>query len=107
MLVFHTAQAHESLEKTIPKITIRWIDIIGSFQLLLPKKAWKHPNILLDDLFKHVADKVEGLYAHWFLGELGSNWSDVCADELAHYGKILEIPQQEDFLSFPHRKCEF
>lgn len=53
--------------------------------------------MLLDDLFKHVVDKVEGLYSHWFLGELGSNWSDVCADELAQYGKILEIPRQEDF----------
>ena len=57
--------------------------------------------MLLDDLFKHVVDKVEGLYSHWFLGELGSNWSDVCADELAQYGKILEIPRQEDF----YRSC--
>jgi len=40
---------------------------------------------------------VEGLYTHWFLGELGNNWSDVCADELATYGKVLEVPQQEDF----------
>lgn len=31
-------------------------------------------NILLDDLFKHVVDKVEGLYTHWFLGEL---WNSV------------------------------
>lgn len=48
-------------------------------------------------MFKHVVDKVEGLYTHWFLGELGNNWSDVCADELATYGKVLEVPQQEDF----------
>lgn len=34
-------------------------------------------NILLDDLFKHVVDKVEGLYTHWFLGELGNHWSDL------------------------------
>ena len=54
-------------------------------------------DILLDDLFKHVVDKVEGLYTHWFLGELGNNWSDVCADELETYGKVLEVPQQEDF----------
>ena len=39
-------------------------------------------------MFKHVVDKVEGLYPHWFLGELGNNWSDVCADELATYGKV-------------------
>ena len=28
---------------------------------------------------------------------MGNNWSDVCADELATYGKVLEVPQQEDF----------
>ena len=61
------------------------------------QKSLETSNILLDDLFKHVVDKVEGLYTHWFLGELGNNWSDVCADELKVYGKVLEVPQQEDF----------
>lgn len=54
-------------------------------------------NDHLDDLFKQVTDKVEGLYTHWFLGELGNNWSDACADELAQYGRILEVPQQVNF----------
>ena len=54
-------------------------------------------NDHLDDLFKQVTDKVEGLYTHWFLGELGNNWSDDCADELAQYGRVLEVPQQVDF----------
>lgn len=54
-------------------------------------------NYQLDDLFKHVTDKVEGLYTHWFLGQLASNWSNACADDLAKYGHILEVPQQEDF----------
>lgn len=61
------------------------------------QKSLETSNILLDDLFKHVADKVEGLYSHWFLGGLGNNWSDVCADELEQYGKVLEIAKQEDF----------
>lgn len=61
------------------------------------QKSLETSNIMLDDLFKHVVDKVEGLYTHWFLGELGNNWSDVCADELATYGKVLEVPQQEEF----------
>ena len=61
------------------------------------QKSLETSNILLDDLFKHVVDKVEGLYTHWFLGELGNNWSDVCADEMATYGKVLEVPQQEEF----------
>ena len=54
-------------------------------------------NDHLDDLFKQVTDKVEGLYTHWFLSELGNNWSDACADELAQYGRVLEVPQQVDF----------
>lgn len=54
-----------------------------------------HPQ--LSDLFASVMEKVEGLYTNWFLGELGSNWSDACADELREYGRILEVPQQTDF----------
>lgn len=54
-----------------------------------------NPN--LRDLFSHVMEKVEGLYINWFLGQLGDNWASVCAEELAQYGKILEIPQQTDF----------
>ena len=54
-------------------------------------------NEVLDDLFKHVVEKVEGLYNGWFLNQLGSNWSDVCADELSQYGRILEVNQQEMF----------
>lgn len=51
----------------------------------------------LDDLFKQVADKVEGLYSHWFLGELGQCWATACAEELETQGRILQIPRQEDF----------
>lgn len=54
-----------------------------------------NPN--LHDLFSHVMEKVEGLYTNWFLGQLSGNWASVCAEELAQYGKILEIPQQTDF----------
>ena len=51
----------------------------------------------LSDLFTHVMEKVEGLYKTWFLGQLGSNWSSVCADNLREYGRVLEVPQQTDF----------
>lgn len=57
----------------------------------------KGGNARLDDLFKHVADKVEGLYSHWYLGSLGQNWTEACADDLAQYGYILNVPQQTDF----------
>lgn len=63
-----------------------------SFQRSLTKS-----NDVIDDLFKHVAEKVEGLYTTWFLRQLGANWSDVCAEDLEKYGRILEVPQQEDF----------
>ena len=42
-------------------------------------------------------EKVEGLYTTWFLGQLGTNWSDACADNLREYGRVLEVPQQVDF----------
>jgi len=54
-------------------------------------------NGALDDLFKHVVEKMEGLYSNWFLSQLGNNWSDVCAEELADYGRIMEVNQQECF----------
>jgi len=60
-------------------------------------KSLKLSYSVLDDLFKHVMEKVEGLYTHWFLGQIGNNWSDACAEELAEYGRILEVPQQVDF----------
>lgn len=61
------------------------------------QKSLETSNVLLDDLFKHVVDKVEGLYKHWFLGQLGGKWSDICAEELDKYGKILEVPHQTAF----------
>ena len=51
----------------------------------------------LSDLFTRVMEKVEGLYTTWFLGQLGNNWSDACADNLREYGRVLEVPQQTDF----------
>ena len=61
------------------------------------QKCLKASNPLLDDLFKHVTEKVEGLYSHWFIGLLGENWSDACAENLEQFGRILEVPQQVDF----------
>lgn len=63
------------------------------------KESSIESNGYLEDLFKQVTDKVEGLYTHWFLGELGSNWANACSDELAKYGHIMEVPQQVNFYS--------
>lgn len=57
----------------------------------------KSYNSNLHDLFSHVMESVEGLYKNWFLGQLGSNWTAVCAEELEKYGHILEVPQQTEF----------
>lgn len=54
-------------------------------------------NPILDDMIKSVADKVEGLYSVWFLGELGNNWSDMCAEELCNFGQVQGVTRQEDF----------
>lgn len=61
------------------------------------QRSLKVSNPLLDDLFKHVAQRVEGLYSHWFLGQLGENWTKVCAEDLEQHGCIQNIPQQTDF----------
>lgn len=61
------------------------------------QRSLKVSDPQLDDLFKHVAQRVEGLYAHWFLGQLGENWTKVCAEELEQYGRIQNIQQQADF----------
>ena len=60
-------------------------------------RSLRSSNPLLDDHFKNVAEKVEGLYSHWFLGQLGQNWSDAAADDMAQFGKIQNVPQQADF----------
>lgn len=61
------------------------------------QKCLKESNPLLDDLFKHVTEKVEGLYSHWFLGQLGQNWSGAAAESLEKYGRIFDVRQQEAF----------
>ena len=95
---FHTAQARD-VWKNYTEDYYKMDRYYRQFHLSF-QRSLETSNMLLDDLFKHVVDKVEGLYAHWFLGELGANWSNVSADELAQYGKVLEIPQQEDFYRY-------
>ncbi len=61
------------------------------------QRSLKVSVLNLDDLFKQVAEKVEGLYSHWFLGQLGENWSNACADDLNRHGRLFEVSQQTDF----------
>lgn len=94
----------------------------GEFHMVEPQKIWKaytetyykmdtyyrlfhlafsrslrSSNPKLDDLFKHDADIVEGLYSNWFLGELGNSWSNACADDLKEHGYVLDVGCQTNF----------
>lgn len=60
-------------------------------------EALKSYNDSLHDLLVQAKDVTEGLYVTWFLGQLGSKWSDACADELREYGWIQKVLRQEDF----------
>jgi len=92
---FHTVEAHK-VWKEYTSDYYRMDTYYRLFHLSFAKSL-NSSNPLLDDLFKHVADNVEGLYANWFLGELGQNWATAAADNLAQYGRVMEIPQQRDF----------
>lgn len=92
---FHTVEPHKI-----------WMEYTGDYYRmdtyyrkfhLCFQNSLKSSNPLLDDLFKQVADKVEGLYSHWFLGLLGQNWTNACAESMEQYGRIFEVPQQTDF----------
>lgn len=92
---FHLAQAHQ-IWKAYTTDYYKMDTYYRQFHLCFDRSLTVS-NEVLDDLFKQVVEKVEGLYNNWFLASLGSNWSDVCADELAQYGRILEVNQQERF----------
>lgn len=62
-------------------------------------RCLKASNILLDDLFKQLVDKAEGLYSVWFLGGLAGNWTNAVCDDLALHGRITDVPTQERFYS--------
>ena len=54
----------------------------------------------LDDRFKQLAQIVESSYAEGYLERLGENWTKNCAHDLAAYGKIQEVPEQETFYRY-------
>lgn len=101
---FHTVEPH----KIWKEYTSDYYQMDTYYRLfhLCFQQSLKESHPLLDDLFKQVVDKVEGLYTHWFLAQLGQNWSDACAENLEKYGHILEIPQQTDFYVQKVKPCE-
>lgn len=61
------------------------------------QKAVHVMNARLDDAFKAVADKVEGLYNHWFLSQLSACWTNASDTDLKDLGGFPGIPQQVNF----------
>lgn len=92
---FHTVEAKEL-----------WKEYIESYYLmdtyyrqfhLCFQKSIVGGNYKLDDLFKSVAVKVEGLYSHWFLDELGKSWTNACSENMEQYGRVQGVDYQENF----------
>lgn len=92
---FHSAEA----KKVWKEYTSEYYKMDTYYRLFHKNygESLKAYNSDLHDLFRSVMEKVEGLYKNWFLGQLGGNWQTVCSEELAKYGRILEVPQQADF----------
>lgn len=92
---FHSAQA----VKVWKEYTTEYYKMDTYYRLFHRNygRSLKTYHAKLHDLFSHIMEKAEGLYKNWFLGQLGENWSKVCAEEMERYGKILEVPQQTDF----------
>lgn len=96
----HTTGFHSAEAKKVWKEYTSEYYVMDTYYRLFHKsygESLKAYNSDLHDLFRAVMEKVEGLYKNWFLGQLGGNWQTVCSEELAKYGRILEVPQQTDF----------
>ncbi len=92
---FHTAKAKD-IWREYTTDYYRMDSYYRAFHLCF-QRSLKASNDLLDDLFKHVVEKVEALYSGWYLGGLGSNWSNVAAEDLEKHGYIQEVSRQTDF----------
>lgn len=96
----HTTGFHSAEAKKVWKEYTSEYYMMDTYYRLFHKsygESLKSYNSDLHDLFRSVMEKVENLYKNWFLGKLGGNWSAVCSEELAKYGRILEVPQQVNF----------
>ena len=92
---FHIAKSKE-IWKEYTADYYRMDSYYRAFHLCF-QRSLKCSNELLDDLFKHVVEKVEALYSGWYLNGLGSNWPNVAAEELERYGYIQDVNHHTDF----------
>ena len=61
------------------------------------QKALHVMNSRLDDGIKAVAEKVEGLYNHWFLSQMSTCWTNTSEADLTAHGGFADIPQLDHF----------
>lgn len=94
---FHTVEA-EKIWKEYTEDYYRMDTFYRRFHMCY-NHCLKESNMQLDDLFKQVVDKAEGLYSVWFLGGLTANWANAAGDDLAMRGRIDNVPVQENFYS--------
>ena len=101
---FHTAKAKDIWAEYTSDY-YRMDSYYRAFHLCF-QRSLKASNDLLDDLFKHVAEKVESLYCGWYLNGLGSNWSDVAAEDLEKHGYIEGVSRQSAFYQSNVQSCD-
>lgn len=92
---FHTVEAHQ-VWKEYTQDYYRMDTYYRCFHLHYADSL-KNYDPLLSDPFAHVAEKVEGLYVHWFLNKLAANWTNACEEDFQQFGQVLEVPKQERF----------
>lgn len=92
---FHTVEAHK-VWKEYTQVYYHMDSYYRQFHLHYADSL-KCFDPLLSDSFAHVAEKVEGLYVHWFLGKLSENWTNACEEDYAQHGRVLDVPQQVRF----------
>lgn len=96
----HAAGFHEPLPEKVwqgycseyYKMDGYYIDFYLAFRNLK-----ESTNLVLDDLFKQVAEFVDNLYNNWFLPELNTNWTNTAGIQLGETGRIDGLKQQIDF----------
>ena len=101
---FHTAQPLD-IWKLYTSDYYRMDSFYRGFQLCFQRSLNKS-NDRLDDLFKHMAEKAEALYSGWYLAGLGSNWSNIAAEDLEQYGAIQGVPRLADFYRDNIQGCD-
>ena len=92
---FHTVEPHKLWQQYTAEL-YQMDSYYRQFHMVYAERIREYHSFL-NDLFKLVADEVEGLYTRWFLPELSRAWTNASEEELREYGYIHEIGQQTSF----------